>query len=86
MYVVKEQIEANIEKMDDEDETFSNSGDSTASEPDYDVSSESNGSESDNANEETPPTRSAPPPSLRRKSQNVDALVRFVVCQLGFVV
>lgn len=71
--------EAAIEKMEDEDETFSNSGDSTASEPDYDVSSEPNGSECDNDDEETLPTRSAPPPSLQWKSQNVDALVRFVV-------
>ncbi|KAH6772670.1 DNA repair/recombination protein [Perilla frutescens var. hirtella] len=65
--------------MEDEEETFSNSGDSTGFEPDYEVSpesSESNGSEYDNDGVETPATRSDPPPNHRRKSQNVAALVR----------
>lgn len=68
-----------MEKMEDEDETFSDSGESTGSEPDYDISPESSGSECDTVDEEAPATRSAPPPNLRRKSQNVAALVRFVV-------
>lgn len=64
--------------MEDEDETLSNSGDSTESEPHYDVSPKSNSSECDSDGAETPATRSAPPPNRQRKSQNVAALVRFV--------
>ena len=70
----------NLETMEDEDESISNSGDSAGSEPDYDVSPESNGSDCDTEDEQIPPPRSAPPPNLRRKSQNVAALVRFVSC------
>ncbi|KAL8541379.1 hypothetical protein ACS0TY_002583 [Phlomoides rotata] len=62
--------------MDEEDETLSHSSDSTGSEPDYDCSPESNGSECDNDDEETPVGRSAPPRILQRKSLNVAALLR----------
>lgn len=65
------------QQMDEEDETLSHSGDSTGSEPDYDCSPESNGSECDNDDEETPVGRSAPR-IHQRKSQNVAALLRFV--------
>lgn len=73
-------VKQTMEKVEEEDESFSDSGESTGPEPDYDVSPGSSGSECDNIDEEAPSTRSAPPPSLRRKSQNVAALVRFVVC------
>lgn len=76
----KPQWKQTMEKVEDDDESFSDSGESTGSEPDYDISPESSGSECDNIDVEAPVTHSAPPPSLRRKSQNVDALVRFVVC------
>ncbi|KAG6408916.1 hypothetical protein SASPL_131942 [Salvia splendens] len=62
--------------MEHEDETIYNSGDSARSEPDYHVSPESNGSDCDTEDEEIQAPRLAPPLNLRRKSQNVAALVR----------
>lgn len=69
-------------KMEDDDESLSNSGGSTESEPDYDLSpesiSESAGSECDEDEEEKVGPLSAPPRNHGRKSKNVAALVRFV--------
>ncbi|KAK6159346.1 hypothetical protein DH2020_006660 [Rehmannia glutinosa] len=69
--------------MEDEDDSLSHSGDSTAgSESDYHLSPksiESDVSECDNDEEEIPAAPSAPPRKDQRKSQNVAALV----CAMG---